>query len=211
MADANVRLPEPDAERAGQRGEHVVDGRGNAFQKAIFADWGNKEVVDLLGAMDYVQKTGYVDADRLGIGGWSYGGILTNYTIATDARFKAATSGAGSSNQITMYGTDQYITQYEGEIGPPWKNADLWIKISYPFFHADRIRTPTLFMGGERDFNVPITGSEQMYQALKSLGVETQLVVYPGQNHGIVLPSFQRDRLARYLAWYDGHLRPATQ
>ncbi len=183
------------------------NGRGNAFQKAIFADWGNKEVMDLLGAMDEVQKMGVADPDRLGLGGWSYGGILTNYTIATDTRFKAAISGAGSSNQITMYGTDQYITQYEGEIGPPWKAQDLWVKISYPFFHADRIRTPTLFMGGEKDFNVPITGSEQMYQALRSLGIDTQLVVYPNQYHGITVPSYKTDRLKRYVAWFDKYLK----
>jgi dipeptidyl aminopeptidase/acylaminoacyl peptidase len=164
--------------------------------------------MDLLGAMDEVQKMGVADPDRLGLGGWSYGGILTNYTIATDTRFKAGISGAGSSNQITMYGTDQYITQYEQEIGPPWKAQDLWIKISYPFFHADRIRTPTLFMGGEKDFNVPITGSEQMYQALRSLGIDTQLVVYPGQFHGITIPSYKKDRLERYLAWYAKYLKP---
>ncbi len=182
-------------------------GRGSAFQKAIYADWGNKEVVDLLGAVDHVVKIGLADPERLGIGGWSYGGILTNYTIATDTRFKAATSGAGSSNQITMYGTDQYISQYDLEVGPPWKAQDLWIKISYPFFHADRIRTPTLFMGGEKDFNVPITGSEQMYQALRSLGVDTQLVVYPNQFHGITIPSYKKDRLERYLAWYEKYLK----
>ena len=187
------------------------NGRGAAFQKAIFADWGNKEVIDLLGAMDHVVKTGVADPDRLGIGGWSYGGILTNYTIATDTRFRAATSGAGSSNQITMYGTDQYITQYDLEVGPPWKAQDLWIKISYPFFHADRIKTPTLFMGGEKDFNVPITGSEQMYQALRSLGVDTQLVIYPAQFHGITIPSYKKDRLERYLAWYEKYLKkPAS-
>jgi len=186
------------------------NGRGNAFQKAIFADWGNKEVVDLLGAMDAVQKLPYVDAGRLGIGGWSYGGILTNYTIAQDTRFKAAISGAGSSNQITMYGSDMYITQYEQELGPPWKNQDLWIKISYPFFHADRIKTPTLFMVGEKDFNVPLAGSEQMYQALRSLGIETQLVIYPNQFHGITVPSYRVDRLQRYLAWYGKYLRPAS-
>ncbi len=187
------------------------NGRGNAYQKAIFADWGNKEVIDLLGAMDHVVKIGLADPDRLGIGGWSYGGILTNYTIATDARFKAATSGAGSSNQITMYGTDQYITQYDQEIGPPWKAQDLWIKISYPFFHADRIKTPTLFMGGEKDFNVPITGSEQMYQALRTVGIDTELVIYPNQFHGITIPSYKKDRLERYLAWYAKYLlKPAT-
>ena len=184
------------------------NGRGSAYQKAIFADWGNKEVVDLLGAMDYVQKLDYVDGSRLGIGGWSYGGILTNYTIATDGRFKAAISGAGSSNQISMYGTDMYITQYENELGPPWKNQDLWIKLSYPFFHADRIRTPTLFMGGEKDFNVPLLGGEQMYQALRSLGVDTELVIYPNQFHGITIPSYKKDRLERYVAWYDKYLKP---
>jgi len=185
------------------------NGRGSAYQKAIFADWGNKEVVDLLAAMDYVQTLDYVDSSRLGIGGWSYGGILTNYTIASDGRFKAAISGAGSSNQISMYGTDMYITQYENELGPPWKNQDLWIKLSYPFFHADRIHTPTLFMGGEKDFNVPLLGGEQMYQALRSLGVDSELVIYPNQFHGITIPSYKKDRLERYLAWYDKYLRAA--
>ena len=187
------------------------NGRGSAYQKAIYADWGGKEVVDLLGAMDYVQALPYVDANRLGIGGWSYGGILTDYVIATDTRFKAATSGAGSALQLSMYGVDQYITQYETEIGPPWKSQDLWIKISYPFFHADRIKTPTLFMVGEKDFNVPAAGSEQMYQALKSLGVDTQLVLYPGQFHGITIPTYKIDRFQRYLDWYDKYLKPAAR
>jgi dipeptidyl aminopeptidase/acylaminoacyl peptidase len=186
------------------------NGRGNAYQKAIFADWGNKEVVDLLGAMDALQKQPWVDSARLGIGGWSYGGILTDYTIAQDTRFKVAISGAGSANQLSMYGSDMYITQYEQEIGPPWKSQDLWIRISYPFFHADRIRTPTLFLVGEKDFNVPLTGSEQMYQALRSLGVDTQLVIYPGQFHGISIPSYRIDRMQRYLDWYAKYLKPAT-
>ena len=184
------------------------NGRGSEYQKAIFADWGNKEVVDLLGAIDHAIAIGIADPDRLGIGGWSYGGILTNYTISTDQRFKAAISGAGSSMQIAMYGTDQYITQYDREIGPPWQAQDLWIKISYPFFHADRIKTPTLFLCGERDFNVPLLGSEQMYQALKSLNVDTQLVIYPGEFHTIRKPSYRKDRLERYLAWYDKYLKP---
>jgi dipeptidyl aminopeptidase/acylaminoacyl peptidase len=182
-------------------------GRGAAFQKAIFADWGHREVIDLLGAVDAAVAAGIADPGRLGIGGWSYGGILTDYTIATDGRFKAAISGAGSALQLSMYGNDQYIRQYEQEIGVPWKATDLWLKISYPFFHANRIKTPTLFMGGDKDFNVPIIGGEQMYQALKSLGVETQLVVYPGQFHGISMPSYARDRYERYLAWYGKFLK----
>ena len=184
-------------------------GRGSAFQKAIFGDWGNKEVVDLLGAVDHVVRIGVADPDRLGIGGWSYGGILTDYTIATEpGRFKAAVSGAGSALQLTMYGTDQYVRQYEGELGPPWKGLDPWLKVSYPFLHADRIKTPTLFMGGDKDFNVPIAGSEQMYQALRSLGVDTELVVYPGQYHGLSVPSYLRDRYERRLAWFNKYLKP---
>ena len=184
-------------------------GRGAEYQETIFGDWGDKEVADLLAGVDHVIEMGVADPDRLGIGGWSYGGILTDYTIATDTRFKAAISGAGSANQAAMYGVDQYTYQYDVEIGPPWKNPEAWIKISYPFYKADRIKTPTLFMGGDRDFNVPIIGGEQMYQALRSIGVPTELVVYPGQFHGFTRPSFIRDRYERYLAWYDKYLKPA--
>ncbi len=184
-------------------------GRGNAWQKAIHADWGHLEVMDLLGAVDEAVKQGIADPNRLGIGGWSYGGISTNYTIATDTRFKAAVSGAGSSMQLSLYGVDQYIIQLDNEVGPPWKNLEPWLKMSYPFLHADRIKTPTLFMSGEKDFNVPIIGSEQMYQALRSLGVDTQFVIYPGQYHGLTIPSYQRDRLQRYVNWFDKYLKPA--
>jgi len=184
-------------------------GRGSAFQKAIYADWCNKEVSDLIGAVNEAIRLGIADPERLGLGGWSYGGILTDATIAVDQRFKAGVSGAGSSLQLTMYGTDQYILQYEKELGLPWKSLEPWIKVSSAFLHADRIKTPTLFMCGEKDFNVPIAGSEQMYQALKSRGVDTQLIVYPGQFHGITMPSYARDRLERRLAWYDKYLKPA--
>jgi len=183
-------------------------GRGSVYQKAIYADWGNKEVIDLLGAVDYAVASGVADPERLGVGGWSYGGILTDYIIATDLRFKAAISGASSALQLAMYGSDQYIVQYENELGPPWKSKDLWLKLSYPFFQADRIKTPTLFLSGDRDFNVPTIGAEQMYQALKSLGVDTQLIIYPGQFHGITMPSYVRDRLQRYLAWFNKYLPP---
>jgi dipeptidyl aminopeptidase/acylaminoacyl peptidase len=182
-------------------------GRGAEFSRSIAADWGNKEVADLLAGVDAAVKMGIADPDRLGIGGWSYGGILTDYTIATDARFKAAISGAGSANQLAMYGSDQYALQYNNELGPPWRNPALWMKVSSPFLHADRIRTPTLFIGGEKDFNVPIIGSEQMYQALRTLGVPTQLVIYPEQYHLLTRPSYIQERLERYLAWFDRHLK----
>lgn len=182
------------------------NGRGLAFSKAISGDWGNKEVVDILGVADHLVKTGKADPNKLGIGGWSYGGILTDYVTATDPRFKAAASGAGSAMQLSMYGTDQYTIQYETELGVPWKNMEKWMKVSYPFLNVEKIKTPTLYMVGENDFNVPAAGSEQMYQALKSLGVPTQFVVYPGQYHGLAVPSYQKDRYTRYLEWFDKYL-----
>ena len=184
-------------------------GRGQKFSRSIFADWGHYEVDDLQAGVDHVIKMGVADPDRLGVGGWSYGGILTDYMIASDTRFKAATSGAGTAFTVAFYGTDQYIIQYDYEIGPPWnpKAWETYQKISYPFLHADRIKTPTLFLGGERDFNVPVQGGQQMYQALRSLGVDTQMIIYPNEFHGIQRPSYQRDRYERYLAWYDKYLK----
>jgi dipeptidyl aminopeptidase/acylaminoacyl peptidase len=181
-------------------------GRGEKFSTAIFADWGNKDTEDVLAAVDHAVSAGVADPERLGVGGWSYGGILTNQVIARDRRFKAAISGAGLSNAFTGYGTDQYIREYEAELGTPWENADTYRRVSYPFFNAHKIVTPTLFLCGDKDLNVPLINSEQMYQALKSLGRETELVIYPGEAHEIKTPSYRRDRQERYLAWYKRHL-----
>src|SRR5690606_23342148 len=137
-------------------------GRGREWKEALFADWAEPGVVDLLAGADYVVEEGIADPDRLGLGGWSYGCILTNYAIAVTTRFNAATCGAGSANMLSMYGVDQYSMQYDTELGHPWENPDLWMKVSYPFFEADRITTPTLYLGGADDFNVPLSGSEQM-------------------------------------------------
>lgn len=182
-------------------------GRGLEYCKAIYADWGNKEVKDLLGAVDELVKKGIADPAHLGIGGWSYGGILTDYTIASDTRFKAGASGAGSALQTSMYGADQYVLQYDNELGAPWKNQDKWISLSYPFFHADRIKTPVLFMSGLKDYNVPTIGSEQMYMALKGQNIPSELILYPNQFHGVSVPSYQLDKLERYVKWYDKYLK----
>ena len=183
-------------------------GRGFDFARAIYADWGNKDVQDVLAAVDYVVAQGWADPQRLGVGGWSYGSILTNYVIASDGRFKAAVSGAGVSNSLAAYGYDQYSREYELELGVPWKNREAYERVSYPFLHADRINTPTLFQCAELDYNVPCHGSMQMYQALRSQNVPTQLVIYPGQNHGLTVPSYWVDRLQRNLDWYRRYLIP---
>lgn len=184
-------------------------GRGHDYAKAIYADWGNKDSEDVLAAVDYAVREGIADPDRLGVGGWSYGGMLTDQVISRDHRFKAATSGASIGDIFAGYGTDMYIRDYEAELGRPWEHPDVWMRVSYPFFHAGQIVTPTLFLCGEKDFNVPLLNSEQMYQALRSLNVPTQLIIYPGQFHGINKPSYLRDRFQRYLDWYDKYLKAA--
>jgi len=177
-------------------------GRGRDFSHAIWADWGTRDFDDVMAVVDHVIGMGVADPDRLGVGGWSYGGILTNYVITKTGRFKAAISGASEVNYTANYGHDHYQRVLEDELGLPWETTDLWIRIS-PFFHLANVTTPTLVMGGQEDWNVPVQNSDQLYQALRRLGVPTQLVVYPGESHGIRRPSFQVDRYERYLAWYD--------
>ena len=181
-------------------------GRGFGFSRAISADWGDLEVKDVLGAVDGLVAQGLADPERLVVGGWSYGGMLTDYVIASDRRFKAAVSIAGVANMLASYGTDEYVQWYEQELGLPWKGIDAYLRVSYPFFHADRIETPTLFLCGEKDWNVPLINSEQMYQALRSQGKQARLVIYPGAHHGIDAPRYRRDILERMQAWYAEHL-----
>jgi dipeptidyl aminopeptidase/acylaminoacyl peptidase len=183
-------------------------GRGERWSEAIWADWGNKDSQDVLAMVDYAVKEGLADSTRLGVGGHSYGAILTDATIARTNRFKAAVVDAGQGNAFAGYGTDEYVVEYELELGTPWKHPELYQRVSYAFFHADRITTPTLFMCGDKDFNVPLLNSEQMYQALKSNGREAELVIYPGQYHEFTKPSFIADKYRRVLDWYDKHLMP---
>jgi dipeptidyl aminopeptidase/acylaminoacyl peptidase len=132
--------------------------------------------------------------------------MLTNYVIAKDSRFKAATSGAGISNLLSGFGDDHYIREYILELGTPWDNTEDWLRNSNPFFNAGKIKTPTLFLVGEKDYNVPLIGSEQMYQALKHLNIPTQLIIYPDENHSFSTPSYNEDVLKRYLDWYGKYL-----
>jgi dipeptidyl aminopeptidase/acylaminoacyl peptidase len=182
-------------------------GRGFAFSRAIAADWGHVDVQDILAATQYAIDTGLADPQRLGVGGWSYGGYLTNYVIASTRRFRAAVSGAGSGNALAMYGTDEYTAWLELELGKPWKNLDNYLRVSYPFLHSERITTPTLYLCGQIDFNVPCIGAEQMYQALRSNGIASELVIYPKMHHGPDTPAFALDRVQRYADWFDRYLQ----
>jgi dipeptidyl aminopeptidase/acylaminoacyl peptidase len=182
-------------------------GYGRAFSRALWADWGNKDYQDVMAAVDQVIAMGIADPERLGVGGWSYGGILTDYVVTKTTRFKAAISGSSETNYLANYGTDHYQKEWEAELGLPWKNPELWMRLS-PFYQVEKITTPTLLLCGAIDVNVPCLNSEQLFQALRRLGRETELVVYPDQFHSIEKPSYVKDRLERYLAWYDKHLQP---
>ena len=183
-------------------------GYGQDFSHALWANWGVPDTEDVIAGVDHAIEIGYADPDRLGVGGWSYGGILTNYVITKSDRFKGAITGASEVLYRANYGHDHYQRQWEAELGLPWENAEAWERIT-PFNDVANVVTPTLIMGGEHDWNVPIQNSEQLYQALRRLGVETQLVVYPNEFHGISKPAFQLDRLERYLAWYDKYVKGA--
>jgi dipeptidyl aminopeptidase/acylaminoacyl peptidase len=180
-------------------------GRGQEFAHAIWADWGNKDYDDVMAAVDHAVVAGVADPERLGVYGWSYGGILTNYVITKTTRFKAAISGASEVNYLANYGHDHYQKEWEAELGLPWQASAKWVELS-PFFRIEKVTTPTLVVCGQDDWNVPLINSEQLYQALRRLGKTTELVIYPGQGHAILRPSFQKDRLERYLAWFDRHL-----
>lgn len=181
-------------------------GWGQKFAAALFADWGGVDFGDVMAATDDAAARGIVDEKRLVVGGWSYGGILTDHVITKTDRFKAAISGASEVIYIGNYGHDIYQLEWETELGLPWVNRDGWERIT-PFYDVAKVTTPTLVIGGKEDWNVPIINSEQLYLALKRLGVPTELVVYPGEDHSIDRPSFVKDRLQRYLDWYGRYVK----
>jgi dipeptidyl aminopeptidase/acylaminoacyl peptidase len=183
-------------------------GYGQEFCLGIWQDWGGPDFDDVMAAVDDAIERGWADPDRLGVGGWSYGGILTNHVITKTDRFKAAITGASEVLYVANYGHDMYQRWWEYELGLPWEPEarERYERIS-PFNKVDQVVTPTLIMGGEKDWNVPIINSEQLYMALKRLGVETQLIVYPGEYHGIDTPSHAKDMYQRFLKWFGGHLK----
>ncbi len=181
-------------------------GYGREFGFALWQKWGIPDFEDVMAGVDYVSDQGWADPDRLGVGGWSYGGILTNYVITKTDRFKGAISGASMGLMVANFGHDHYQLGNEREWGNPWENRKLWEDLS-PWNDIANVTTPSLFMGGEPDWNVPILNSAQMYQPLPRRGIDTRLVVYPGQPHGLRSPSYNVHRYKEYLAWYDKYVK----
>ncbi|HXV36301.1 MAG TPA: S9 family peptidase [Myxococcota bacterium] len=183
-------------------------GYGQAFCLAIWQDWGGPDFDDVMGAVDAVVEKRWVDPNKLGVTGWSYGGMLTNHVITKTDRFKAAATGASATLYVVNFGHDQYQRWWRDELGLPWQTAsrELYDRLS-PFNRIENVTTPTLILGGKEDWNVPIINSEQLYLALKLRGVPTELVVYPDEFHGIDTPTHAKDLYERYLAWFGHYLK----
>ena len=155
---------------------HGSSGYGQAYSYALNKKWGVPDFEDVDAIADYLVENGVSDPNKLGVGGWSYGGILTNYVITKSTRFSGAVSGASEVNHRANYGHDIYQNEWEVELGLPWVNIEDWEAIN-PFNDLGKVTTPTLVIGGQLDWNVPILNSEQLYQVLKRRGIDTKLVV----------------------------------
>ncbi|MGI9271244.1 MAG: prolyl oligopeptidase family serine peptidase [Woeseiaceae bacterium] len=183
-------------------------GYGQEFAQAIFQDWGGPDYEDVMAGMDFGIEQGWIDADHMAVYGWSYGGMLTNHVITKTERFKAAITVASATLYIANYGHDQYQRWWEEELGLPWLpgNREKYDRMS-PFYSLDKVTTPTLIVGGQDDWNVPIQNSEQLYIVLKRLGIPTELVVYPDQGHTWEdVPSYEKDLYERYFVWLERHV-----
>ena len=181
-------------------------GYGNKFRSANINDWGGGDYRDLMTGVDHVIEIGIADPNRLAVMGWSYGGFMTNWVIGQTTRFKAAATGAGLSNMISMWGTNDIPTILDDYFsGTPVEQPDRYIKMS-PLYYAKNMTTPTLILHGEIDPRVPTGQGYEMYNALKRRGVETSMVVYPRTLHGPQEPKFVLDIMQRHLDWVAKHL-----
>jgi dipeptidyl aminopeptidase/acylaminoacyl peptidase len=186
-------------------------GRGRDFRFANRGDWGGKDYGDLMAGVDRAIEIGVADPERLGVMGWSYGGYMTDWIVSQTRRFRAASAGAGVVNLTSFAGTTdifEFLCDYFG--GDPWDLPELYLARS-PLFHLAGATTPTLIQHGAEDQRVPVSQSWELYRALRHLGVETELVIYPRQPHGLDEPKLLLDAARRNLEWFTRHLLGAAQ
>jgi dipeptidyl aminopeptidase/acylaminoacyl peptidase len=183
-------------------------GYGQSFSDGTLNQWGGGDYRDLMTGLDYVLKNNnWIDPGRLGVTGGSYGGFMTNWIITQTPRFRAAVASASVSNLISFYSTSLYQDLVHAEFGGfPWDNYELLWQCSPPRY-VKQVQTPTLFIHGELDNDVHITQAEEMYMALRRRGVDTVLVRYPREGHGLSEPQHRVDALERTIAWFDKYLK----
>ena len=181
-------------------------GQGEAFTRANVRDFGYGDFRDVLAGVDEALRVAPIDPNRLGLTGWSYGGFMTMWGVTQTNRFKAAMAGAGIANYLSYYGEnkiDQWMIPFFGK--SVYEDPEVYAKSS-PITFIKNVKTPTLVIVGDSDGECPTPQSYEFWHALKTLGVETQLIVYEHEGHHFVKPEHQRDRIRRTVAWFDAHL-----
>jgi dipeptidyl aminopeptidase/acylaminoacyl peptidase len=184
-------------------------GYGQRFVEMNRADWGGGDFKDVMAGADWLVARGIADPNRLGIGGWSYGGYMAAWAVTQTPRFKAAVSGAPVIDMASEFGTENGSAYDEWFYGTPYEKLDGFIRSS-PMTFVKNVKTPTLLLQGEDDRTDPIGQSQQFYRGLKRYGVDSDLVLYPREPHGLREEKHLVDRLTRILAWYDRYLKPAA-
>ncbi|HKB91764.1 MAG TPA: S9 family peptidase, partial [Opitutaceae bacterium] len=182
-------------------------GQGETFTAANVKDFGYGDLRDIMSGVDQVLKTVSVDEKRLGVGGWSYGGFMTMWTVTQTGRFRAAVAGAGLSNWQSYYGQnliDQWMVPYFG--ASVYDDPAMYAKSS-PINFIKNVKTPTLIVVGNSDAECPAPQSYEFWHALKTLGVKTKFVVYENEGHRFSNPAHVDDLLSRTVAWFNENLK----
>ncbi len=182
-------------------------GEGEGFTRANVKDFGYGDFRDIMAGVDQALKEAPIDEHRLGITGWSYGGYMTMWGVTQTNRFAAAVAGAGIANYQSYYGENQidlWMIPFFG--ASVYDDPQVYAKSS-PITFIKKARTPTLVLVGDSDGECPTPQSYEFWHALKTIGVETELVVYEHEGHGFADPAHQRDVIERVRAWFDRHLR----
>ncbi|HZS45902.1 MAG TPA: S9 family peptidase [Blastocatellia bacterium] len=181
-------------------------GYGHKFIESNRGDWGGGDFKDVMAGVDFLVARGIADPERLGIGGWSYGGYMSEWAITQTNRFKAAITGAGLADLASEFGTENGSSYDEWFYGTPYEKPEGFAKSS-PINYIKNAHTPTLILQGDADVTDPIGQSQQLYRGLKRYGVESDFVVYPREGHGFREEKHLIDRLNRIINWYDAHLK----
>jgi dipeptidyl aminopeptidase/acylaminoacyl peptidase len=180
-------------------------GYGQAFVEMNRGDWGGGDFKDVIAGVDAMVAQGIADPNRLGIGGWSYGGYMAAWAVTQTARFRAAVSGAPVIDMASEFGTEDGSAYDEWFYGTPYERLDGFIKSS-PITHVKNVKTPTLLLQGEDDLTDPVGQSQQFYRGLKRYHVDTDLVLYPREPHGLREEKHLLDRMNRIVGWFDKYL-----
>jgi dipeptidyl aminopeptidase/acylaminoacyl peptidase len=180
-------------------------GYGQRFVEMNRGDWGGGDFKDVMAGVDWAIARNLADPNRLGIGGWSYGGDMAAWAVTQTTRFKAAVSGAPVIDMASEFGTENGSAYDEWFYGTPYEKLEGFIRSS-PMTFVRNVRTPTLLLQGEADETDPPGQSQQFYRGLKRYGVESELVLYPREPHGLREEKHLVDRLNRVVAWFDRYL-----